>query len=262
MNRPLVIILGIMCFVYIIVIIIRKCVPLRFLKSHHEVAFPIFLQIGVIYAVFLAFVFSLEWGEYVGARENVQKEAGCLLILMHFAQAFPAPYNRIIENDLINYTHYIIQVDWNDMRYKRARLNTWGRLSHLQTIYLDFNPKTKQENYFYLESLRNLEKLREYRQMRIFKVQEIQPTELWITLILLGSCIVLISLLFGMRYLWTQAILVSALAGIIATLIIVTLALSTPFSGRYSLKPIEFENISSKFFQMEEINKDSSDSQK
>ena len=234
----------------LIVICIRKMVPLKLLKTHHEVAFPIFLQIGVIYGVFLAFVFSIEWGEYIKAQDHIDREATTLLVLMHAAQAFPAPYKQAIENGIIDYTLHVIHVDWKDMLDRKKRLNTWGVLSPLQKTYLDFDPQSKQERYLYEDSLKNLEKLREYRQLRIFRVQKQAPIQLWVTLIVMGIVIVAISLLFGMRYVWTQAILISVLTGTIATLIGVTIELNTPFSGRFPLKPTNFENVLSKFEEL------------
>ena len=254
MQTPLIVfIIGVVILVALIVFLIRRFVPLRYLRHHHEVGFPIFLQIGVIYAVLLAFVFSAEWDGYLKAQRGIEEESSDLLTLMHLAQEFPKDLKSSIEEEITDYTILIINQDWPDMQNNKGRLNTWGNLTRLQNIYLKMEPKTKRDDFFYTESLKYLEDLRQSRQKRIFTVNENRPWILWLVISIMGTSIVCVSFLFGMRYLWSQIALTSCLAAMITTIILVTIVLSTPFTGRFALKPHDFEEVLAKFYEVKRI---------
>lgn len=48
-------------------LLVRRRVSLEALRSHHEVGSYVFLQMGVVFAVLLAFVFSEVWIEHNSA---------------------------------------------------------------------------------------------------------------------------------------------------------------------------------------------------
>ena|SRR5215470_4419996 len=47
-------------------------------RRYHEVGYAVFLQLGVIFAVLLAFVFNNVWSEYNVASQAVDSECGSL----------------------------------------------------------------------------------------------------------------------------------------------------------------------------------------
>ncbi|MBV8578814.1 MAG: hypothetical protein JOZ58_27740, partial [Acetobacteraceae bacterium] len=56
----------------------RKFVRIEALRRHHEIGSAVFLQLGVVFAVLLAFVFSEVWSEYNTAASAINKECGNL----------------------------------------------------------------------------------------------------------------------------------------------------------------------------------------
>lgn len=239
--RPVFIILGTMMAVGAVAWGIRKLVPLEYLRHHHEVAFPIFLQIGVIYAVVLAFLFSLEWDNFKSARQEADAEAVSLIILMHLVEGYPAPVRQVIDQKIMAYTKAIIQFEWPKMLKKQEDTKAEIVLNTLWQSFLAFTPGTQQENSLQQQSLSLLQKLTEYRQMRIFMATAVVPVRLWEVLIGLGGLVVSVSFLFGMRYIWSQTILIASLAGMIAVLITFILIMSAPLSGHFQLPPQAFQ---------------------
>jgi hypothetical protein len=240
---PSAIITAIVLFVGALAWGIRKVVPLEYLRHHHEVAFPIFLQIGVIYAVLLAFLFSLEWDTYKSARAEVEQEAITLITLMRLAQNYPTPLRTKIEHQIVDYTQAIINYDWPKMAKKNEDTRAGENLGSLWQTYMNISPTTAKENILFQTSLTHLQKLTEFRQKRMFISTEKGQTRVWMILIGMGGVIVSISFMFGMRYIWAQTCLIATLAGMITTIIVLILIMSTPFSGRFQVPSSALQEI-------------------
>ena len=99
--------------------ILRKWVKVHLLTSHHEVAFPIFLQIGVIYAVMIAFIFSMVLAQLEEAHTEVKIEATSVLSLAQIGQGLPQEMRRPINAELINYTKAVINDEWPAMAHRQ-----------------------------------------------------------------------------------------------------------------------------------------------
>lgn len=224
-----------------LVAIVRKWVALHLLTSHHEVAFPMFLQLGVIYAVLLAFIFSLVLGEMAEAYHEVKEESISILTLAQLAPGFAPADRQAIDEALITYTNIIIHDEWPKMAKGKEDMQASKTLSNLQNIYLKMNLKSTREEAIYAESLTHLIALRENRRMRIFTATEPMLKFPWVFLCFLGLIVISISYLFGMKHLWTQMILTGAFIFTISSILVMTLILSRPFAGKFALSPRVFE---------------------
>ena len=61
-----------------VTLVVQKAVATDLRREHHEVGSTVFLQLGVIFAVLLAFVFSEAWGEYNEASAAINSEVAAL----------------------------------------------------------------------------------------------------------------------------------------------------------------------------------------
>ncbi len=226
----------------ILVAIIRNWVSVHLLTSHHEVAFPIFLQIGVIYAVLLAFTFSLVLNQLGESFAQAKIETTNLLTLAQLAPGFPEKNRRMIEDSLTDYTRNVIDSEWPKMAHHQEDHHVGEILSKLQKIYLNIDPRTLREEVIYSISLEHLAQLRENRRARIFIATEPQLINPLILLTMLGLIVIGISYFFGMRRLWAQMILTGSLIFTITAILMVIFMLSNPFSGKFSITPHVFEN--------------------
>jgi hypothetical protein len=227
----LIIILGCMVIAGSISLLIRRLFPLHTLQAHHEVAFPIFLQIGVIYAMLLSLVFSVAWDGFRKTQNDLEMEAASLITLVHLSQGLSNPTRQQIQQGIARYTQSIISREWDVMKSRHEDIITWELLNGIENIYLTFQPKNITENAIYTESLRRLSDARTYRRTRIFQVTQPEPFGLWVMLSAMGLTVMGISYLFGMEYVWSQAALTAVLAGMIAVIIMVVIVLDRPYSG-------------------------------
>jgi hypothetical protein len=221
---------------------IRKWVAVHLLTSHHEVAFPIFLQIGVIYAVMLAFIFSMVLNDINDAYTEVKIETTNILTLAQLAPGFPDEVRQMIDEGLLNYTKTVIEREWPKMAKHQEEHQVSVILDALQKIYLNFNPKTIREQVIYESSLEHLAKLHENRRLRIFTASQPRLENPIILLTMLGLIVISISYFFGMHRLWAQMILTGALIFTITSILMVIFTLSNPFAGKFGISTEVFEN--------------------
>ncbi|WP_428392632.1 hypothetical protein [Lichenicoccus sp.] len=100
--------------------IIHRAFGVEFRRHHHEVGSTVFLQIGVVFAVLLAFVFSEVLDEYKTAGEAIDLEVGALhgaAILM--ATLPPAPAKALLQKER-DYLKSVIYQEWPVMARRRG----------------------------------------------------------------------------------------------------------------------------------------------
>lgn len=242
-NYPIVFIsLAIAILAGTLVYFIRKYVPIQSLKIHHEVGFTIFLQIGVIYGVLLAFIFSITWDQFSTTEKNISIESSNLVAIYELTVALPADVQEKIRATVKQYIQDVIKYEWPDMKLGRLNHRATRDFGQLLEIYAHYTPKTTTEHIFYTQTLTHLANIREYRSMRIFQLQNPRMIRLIALIVGLGSIVLAISFFFGMEVIWVQGILTAAMAITIATIIGMILLFTQPFNGPLAIEPTVFNS--------------------
>lgn len=212
-----------------IVFIIRKFVPMHFLQKHHDVAFTIFLQEGVIYGVLLAFVVSVVWAQFNEVGEEMQHEVSCLLVVTQLLPAFPEPMRHNIQVDLENYMRSVIDQEWKTMSTGKENIQSQIYFNQLQNNYLNYVPENQAQAILYAETLRHLSDAQEARRIRLFHAGLSVPNAIWFILIAMGLTVISLSFFFGMEHIWSQAIITGGLTAMITAILLLIVLLDNPF---------------------------------
>jgi hypothetical protein len=85
-------------------------------RRHHEVGYAVFLQLGVIFAVLLAFVFNNVWSDYNVAVQAINSECASLHGIAILSDRLPSPARNAILADLHAYLTTILDREWPDMQ--------------------------------------------------------------------------------------------------------------------------------------------------
>ncbi len=218
------------------VFIVRRYVHISFLQKHHEVAFTIFLQEGVIYGVFLAFVVSVVWTQFNQVGEEMQQEVSSLLVIAQLSPAFPEPMRQQIQTDLENYMKSVINQEWKTMSKGKLSPQTAANFTHLQTIFLRYRPQNLGEAAIFSETLRLLSDAREVRRIRIFHSAVSVPKVIWVILIGGGILVISLPLFFGMEHQWSQAFITGGLTLLITAILLLIYLLDNPFGKDLHVK--------------------------
>ena len=219
--------------------LVRKKYPADVLKENHEVAAIIFNAFGVLYAVVVAFVVFVTWNGYDEATKNLQLEASQVLDIFHSARAFPDPASKIIQDGLIDYTNSVHNDELRRMAGGDIGIYSTGSLRNLIAVFDGMNDKSLPNRELYMESLRRLNNLAEYRRLRIFAGNDTVPPMVWLILLVGGLITVSYTYFFGVRNIRGQYIMTSALTIMISLILFLVYVLDHPFTGtgRVSAKP-------------------------
>src|SRR5579875_2189610 len=89
-------------------------------RRFHDVSYAVFLQLGVVFAVLLAFVFNDVWAEYQVAAEAINTECGSLHGLVILGDRLPEPARGTVLQDVRVYVTTVIAQEWPDMKHRRS----------------------------------------------------------------------------------------------------------------------------------------------
>jgi hypothetical protein len=212
--------------------VVRRAVGVEKLKSHHEVAGFIIGIVGTIYAVLLAFLVVVQWGKYQDASTMVTTEANALGDMSRMAEGLPTEQRAQVLTALRDYAQLVSDDEWPALAKGNASDKTTDNLNKLWKNYvMDQKPQTLQEAAVYNESLRRLNELSDTRRLRINASRDTVPAMLWILLIGGGATTVAFTFFFGVSDMKAQFLMVAALTGEIAFILLLLVVLDNPFRG-------------------------------
>src|SRR5215467_10340704 len=85
-------------------------------RRYHEVGYAVFLQLGVIFAVLLAFVFNNVWSDYNVAAQAIDSECASLHGIAILSDRLSSPARDAILDSLHAYLTTVLDREWPDMQ--------------------------------------------------------------------------------------------------------------------------------------------------
>jgi hypothetical protein len=223
--------------------IVRRLVPLSVLESHHEVAGFIIGVLGAIYAVLLAFVVVIMWDQYGDARANVEQEANQLNDLAHMAEGFPDPARQHLLSAMRDYAQSAVNDEWPTMAHGSDSPRTQAAIDNLWHTYLEVDPQTNRDNALYEESLSHLNEMSASRRLRLYASRDDLPGVIQFLLWGGGLITIAFTYFFGVKSIRSQALMTAALAGVVAFILFLIIALDNPFHGYVRVSPDALQQV-------------------
>jgi hypothetical protein len=234
-----------------VTLVAQKAVATDLRREHHEVGSTVFLQLGVIFAVLLAFVFSEAWTEYNEASAAIDMEVAALHGAAMLAATLPSPAAKEILTKEHVYLESVVQNEWPIMAAHRSEdIVTDQKLRALiqAAARLKFNDPA--ENFTKPQILSLLTQAHAQREVRIYQAGSGIPGALWTVLIGFEAILVIFVVLSGLRF-WTTAALVSGIfAGSVSSILVVARLLDFPFEGALALSPHDFVTVTAKVTEL------------
>ena len=166
-------------------------------------------------------------------------EASQVIDIFHSAHAFPGPASKVIKDGLISYANSVHDDELRRMAGGDISVLSTGPLRDLIAVFDSMEDKSLPNRELYMESLRRLNNLAEYRRLRIFAGNNTVPPMIWLILLAGGLITVLYTYFFGVRNVRAQCIMTSALTIMISLILFLVYVLDHPFTGtgRVSARP-------------------------
>lgn len=221
--------------------LMRRIVRFEALRQHHEMGSAVFLQLGVIYAVLLAFVLSEVWSEYNTAANAMNQECGNLHGVAILASALPSDAGRPIDAALRTYLGAVIANEWPAMERREASDEARHAFEVLWHGIAVTDASKGMDNPTRSQMMSELSSAHQWRETRLFQMTLHVPGLMWVLLIGLGVVLVGLLLCFGIAYVTSQVIFTAVFAGSVALVLALVHCLDFPFEGSLRLPPADFQ---------------------
>jgi hypothetical protein len=219
----------------------RCVVRIEVLRRHHEIGSAVFLQLGVIFAVLLAFVFSEVWNEYNLAANAIDQECGHLSGAAILSKELPEPMRHPLEISIRQYVTDVITTEWPTMLEERASPVASRSFQKLWAQAASLDVHETNTVAIRDQILNLLSQAHQNRSTRLFEMGLSVPNVLWVLLI--GFAVVLVAFLFcfGIENIVSQVIFTALFAAGVAFVLVMVHLLDFPFEGALRLPPTTFQ---------------------
>ena len=227
----------------------REFVPIDLLVPTNDMIGNALQTLGTVYAVLLAFVVFVVWGQFNDARAAVEREANSVGDLYRVLKGIPEPACSRVRQNLVEYIDQVLQVEWPAMACMDEH-TTAGVTAELEFIWkelLDLRPADDRDQTILSEAMAHFNDVSDARSARLSAARVRMPFALR-ALLYLGA-VTTVGMLFvqGVENFVIHAFAVGALAGAIAHVIYVIEDLDDAFSGNWQVPRDPFLRLRAHF---------------
>jgi len=205
--------------------------------------------VGGIYAVLLAFVVYVVWGQFNEARSYLDREATALVDLHRTSSGLPPRSRAAIQSGLRDYVDAVMRDEWPAMACRdEATIDRVAEL--LEKVWLAIHgckPMNDCQHTVYGEVLGRFNQLTDLRTSRLSAAHARIPLAMTILLYTGGLLTVGSVYLLWFDNGWLHALVTAALAGAIAHILFLIRDLDDAFAGDWQVAKAPFERARKNF---------------
>jgi hypothetical protein len=192
---------------------------------------PVVQSAMLLYGLIAALTAVGVWQRHTQASDIVSGEATAIAMLWRDFDGYPEPVRGRMQEVLRGYTEQVIRVAWPQQRKGRIPQEGVEWMDRLQAKLFTFEPATESQKLLHAETLSAFNQLVRQRRQRLDAAQSELPSVLWFVLLpgamgCMGLC-----LFFHVENSRFHALLLIGLAGFLAMVLFVIIALDRPFCG-------------------------------
>jgi Protein of unknown function (DUF4239) len=197
----------------------------------------------LLYGLIAALTAVGAWQRYGQVSDVVSGEATAITSLWRDLGGYPQPLRESTENILRGYTEQIIRDAWPQQRRGQIPREGHDWMDRLQAQLFTFEPATESQKVLHAQTLQSFNQLVQKHRQRIDSVRAGLPGVMW-SVLLPGAmgCIVL-CFFFQVRNAYFQGILLFGLAGFLAMVLFVIIALDRPFVGETGITAESYQLV-------------------
>lgn len=210
-------------------------------RNHHEVGGMIFLQVGVVYGVVLAFVFAQVFEEITVASDAVNAERGDLHAIAALASALPPSSAHALREAIVGYVDAVISDEWPAMDENREESPVArGRFNRMLLVASGIDVAGGEAAAARDHIMDLLLDAQARRATRIHESGNGVPQLIWILLIGSAVLLQLFVVFSGTEYMYSHVMFSTTFSLLVSSILVVIALMNYPFSGSMRLSSSEF----------------------
>ena len=208
-------------------------------RRHQEVGSTVFLQVGVMFAVLLAFVFNQVWGEYNIASQAVNGESAALHNISMLADTLPDRMGRPAVDSILRYAQRVSTAEWAAMaRFQHDEEAVHDMQVVVRTVVALDPPPAFQSVKGEMLSL--LAEAHANRETRFYQMTQLLPWPIWAILIAYSFILLLFVALAGTEGRIAHTTINGTFAACTVLVLLLIYLLDAPFRGLLAIPPTDF----------------------
>ncbi|HSD88193.1 MAG TPA: DUF4239 domain-containing protein [Kofleriaceae bacterium] len=223
-------------------LVVRQVIDYESLKDSSDSLGTFVQTLGGIYAVLLAFVVIVVWGQFNDARTLVDREANALVDLHRTASGLPALSREIIQTELRAYVDAVIHDEWKAMADsdQTAIDRITARLDHVWTAIHSCMPRNECQQAMYAEILTRFNDLTELRTNRLSSAGARIPIAM--NVLLYTGALIMIGAVYLLAFdrFWLHATVTGLMTGAVAHILFLIRDLDDAFAGDWQVEKSPF----------------------
>jgi hypothetical protein len=227
----------------VVELVARRLFPREIRAEHNAVAAAMFAVVGTTYAVLLAFVAMLAWEGYNKAQAATDYEASFVENVYQLLSGQNTPEMISMRSDIVAYARHIIAVEWPTQARGLPVPAQDQALRRLIEAAIRVHPNDTADSNVRNLLLEQLTELSAARRERLIAARTSIPTILWFVLLAGGAITVSFASLLGAPRLAMHLAMSSLLALSGALVLLVIVALSSPFEGDLAISDEPFHRV-------------------
>ncbi len=241
--RLLPIVLGFSILTVLGLCAFRAVIPLAVLKPAGDAVGNYLQTVGGIYAVLLAFIVFVVWGQFNDSRGYVEREATAIVDLHRTASGLPVHTRDAIQRPLEAYIDDVLAKEWRAMAaFDEDTIEQVG--THLELVWSAVHackPLNDCQHSVFGEVLSRFNDLSDLRTNRLSSSRARIPLMMRL-LLYVGGLITIVSIYFmAVEPFWIHAVMAAALGGVVAHILYLIYDLDNAFSGYLQISTEAFE---------------------
>lgn len=221
----------------------RRRFQLETRRRHHDVGNPIFLQLGLLFAVLLAFVYSDVQTGYNAAAQAINGECGALHGAAMLAHSLPDAKGAPLETAILTYTKAIVAAEWPAMAQRQRSSEAAEKLRAALELAAHLDVTRPNDVAVQNQILALMAEAHARRESRIFQMSLGLPTVMWVVLIINALVLIWFVMLAGVESPAVQIMFAGAFTGGTVSVLVLVRMLDYPFEGALTLSNADFVKL-------------------
>jgi hypothetical protein len=221
--------------------LVRRTVPLAWLRRNNEVGGFKYQAVSAIYAVLLGFVVVAVWERFHEAEGHVTTEATGWTTLNRLSIGLPEEAASSVREAVLAYLELTIEREWPAMARGQALPEAGLALTEVTRRYLAIVDDGNRTQTVVSKSIDLLTEISQARRARLGAMAGSVPRVLWFSLVAGSVIMVGFSFFLASENLFGQAVMTAMVAFTVTSLLYVAVLLDQPFAGPASIgsQPLE-----------------------
>lgn len=198
--------------------------------------------VGGIYAVLLAFIVFVVWGQFNDSRSFVEREATALVDLHRTASGLPTATRDTIQNALRAYVIDVLDREWTAMAHHQEDVieEVGKQLDHVWAAIHVCQPLNDCQHTVYGEVLSRYNDLTDMRTSRLTSSRARIPIIMKFLLYIGGFITIGSIYLMVVKPFWVHIVMAGSLGGVVAHILYLIVDLDNAFSGHLQVSQDAF----------------------